>query len=400
MTKIETHPCPSSFENDPCVLAKPITHPPKHHFFGYYDISPWNQAQTHYLVLETDFHEGAVEQDDEATVALVEIATGDIKPIRRTRAFNLQQGSMLHWIDVGFGEEITHNDWADGRLVSRAVNPETGATRTIDGAIAALSPTEPLAIGLNFARMRYCRRVVGYANDLYGSETLISQPTDDGLFLLNLQSGESYLLVSIAELTAMLGVPELSHQPHWFNHVLFNTDGSRLLFFCRIVKPEGGHLSSLWTVNPDGSELECQIPFEYKVSHFAWQNPERIIVTTDVLGNGMEFVTLTDRKKTITPFGHGLFPNDGHFGFSPDYRWVICDTYPNNPARLARLYLYDVVGNTMATIGEFYHPPHITGDWRCDLHPRWSPDGSMVSFDSVHEGSRQAYVIDLSACVK
>ena len=377
-------------------ITKAITQGPKHHFFGYYDIPAWNKAQTHHLVLETDFHERAVEQDDEAIVSLVETATGDIKPISQTKAFNLQQGSMMHWIDAGFGEEITHNDWEDGRLVSRAINPETGAIRTINCAIAAISPTEPRAIGLNYARMRYCRKVVGYANDFYQADTLTPRPTDDGLFHLNLQTGEASLIVSLADLTEISSVPELTDQPHWFNHVVFNTDGSRLLFFCRIVNPEGGHLSSLWTVNPDGSNLECQIPFGKKVSHFAWQDPETIIVSTDALGT-MQFTRILDRQNSITPFGNGLFPPDGHFGFSPDYRWIICDTYPNNPERLARLFLNNIEGKSMTNIGEFYHAPHITGDWRCDLHPRWSPDGTMVSFDSVHEGSRQVYVIDLSA---
>ena len=64
-------------------VAKPITQGPKHHFFGYYDILAWNRAQTHHLVLETDFHERAVEQEDQAIVALVETTTGDIKPYHK-----------------------------------------------------------------------------------------------------------------------------------------------------------------------------------------------------------------------------------------------------------------------------------------------------------------------------
>ena len=32
---------------------------------------------------------------------------------------------------------------------------------------------------------------------------------------------------------------------------------------------------------------------------------------------------------------------------------------------------------------------------RCDLHPRWRPDGKMIGFNSVHEGYRQVYVMDV-----
>ncbi len=32
----------------------------------------------------------------------------------------------------------------------------------------------------------------------------------------------------------------------------------------------------------------------------------------------------------------------------------------------------------------------------CDLHPRWAQDGSTITFDSVHEGTRQIYALDVS----
>ena len=379
-------------------ITKAITEGPKHHFFGYYDISPWNKAQTKYLLLETDFHARACEKDDESDVCVVDTETGVVNPISRTRAFNLQQGSMLHWIDVGFGEEITHNDWEDGRLISRVINPDTGDQRTISGAIAGVSPVEPIAIGLNYARMRFCRRVVGYANDLYETETLDPRPKDDGLFLLDLVTGDSKLLISFADIAEVLSIPRLFNQPHWFNHVVFNTDGSRIMFVYRILDPPNsfGKTSSLWTVNTDGSDLQCISPFGIRPNHFAWQDPQNIIATSDILGE-MQFIRITDKEKLNKPYGNGLFPPDGHFGFSPDYSWIVCDTYPHqDPENIARLFLYDVHGKKMHLLGEYYHPPHIKDDWRCDLHPRWSPDGKLVSFDSVHESSRQVYVIDLS----
>ena len=77
---------------------------------------------------------------------------------------------MMHWINSSQNgkydatcAELTFNDWEEGKLVSRALNPTTGAIRTIQGAIAAVSPTAPLAIGLNYGRMAHCRAVIGYA---------------------------------------------------------------------------------------------------------------------------------------------------------------------------------------------------------------------------------------------
>jgi hypothetical protein len=36
----------------------------------------------------------------------------------------------------------------------------------------------------------------------------------------------------------------------------------------------------------------------------------------------------------------------------------------------------------------------------CDLHPRWNADGTIVAFDSIHEGSRQLYWMDVKNLVQ
>lgn len=146
-----------------------------------------------------------------------------------------------------------------------------------------------------------------------------------------------------------------------FNHVMFNTDGSRLLFFCR-MRTARGHRSSLWTVNPDGSELAMQIDFDHWISHFAWFDSRHILISTD-------------------------------------RRWIVCDTYPRGPGHVSKLMLYNVESGDMTTIGEFASEPVFEGDVRCDLHPRWTSDGKTISIDAVPDGDRQIYLFDVSEIV-
>ena len=376
---------------------KKLSMPPKHHFFGYYGINPWDSTTRYHLALETDFHTHRPLPEDIATVGLVDRDTHQFIPYAKTTAFNLQQGSMMHWIDATAAAEFTFNDWEDDALVSRALNPATGAVRTIQGAIAAVSPTAPLAIGLNYGRMAHCRAVVGYATHSKSSD-IEAQPETDGLYQLNLQDRSSKLVLSIADVIRASGDARMVGKRTWFNHVLFNTDGTRLLFFCR-VRQETGFYTSLWTVNPDGSDVEMQIPFGYRVSHFDWRTPTRILVSSDVVDE-MGFVEFTDGMHDFTSIGRGVLPHDGHASFSPDRQWLLCDTYPRDPERLAQLMVYNIAENRKIVLSEFHHEEQFTGDIRCDLHPRWAPDGKTITFDSVHDGSRQIYLVELPSSVK
>ncbi len=48
-------------------------------------------------------------------------------------------------------------------------------------------------------------------------------------------------------------------------------------------------------------------------------------------------------------------------------------------------------------LGSFYTDPQLGKPNRCDLHPRWSPDARSVCIDSIHEGERQMYLVDVSS---
>jgi len=110
----------------------------------------------------------------------------------------------------------------------------------------------------------------------------------------------------------------------------------------------------------------------------------------------MDLLLFTDRTRHTEALDAAYFIRDGHCSYSPDLNWLLYDSYPIDDYRY--LYLYDLQRRCGITLGAFYSPAP-SNDFRCDLHPRWSPNGQQISFDSLHEGYRGVYRMDLSGIV-
>lgn len=96
--------------------------------------------------------------------------------------------------------------------------------------------------------------------------------------------------------------------------------------------------------------------------------------------------------------GKDVMTVNGHCTYLPGNRWILNDTYPDKD-RNQNVYLYDTQTGRRHELGSFPAPPEYTGEWRCDTHPRFSPDGRKVCIDSAHAGGRQMYLLDISAIV-
>ena len=86
---------------------------------------------------------------------------------------------------------------------------------------------------------------------------------------------------------------------------------------------------------------------------------------------------------------------DGHCIYSPDGRFVSGDGYWD--ADFMRHWkIVRLADGAVRDVGDFFVPPAYRNTFcRCDLHPRWRPDGGQLAFNSVHEGSRQIYLLDV-----
>ena len=72
----------------------------------------------------------------------------------------------------------------------------------------------------------------------------------------------------------------------------------------------------------------------------------------------------------------------------------VSDTYPDRNA-YRRLYLCDGATGATRGLAAFHSPIALRGETRCDLHPRWSPNGRFIAVDSAHAGHRAIVVVDL-----
>ena len=72
------------------------------------------------------------------------------------------------------------------------------------------------------------------------------------------------------------------------------------------------------------------------------------------------------------------------------------DTYPDRDSNERLLILFDSECGRRYDIGSFYTDPNLGKPNRCDLHPRWRPDAGQLCIDSVHEGERQMYLVDVA----
>ena len=78
---------------------------------------------------------------------------------------------------------------------------------------------------------------------------------------------------------------------------------------------------------------------------------------------------------------------DIHCLFHPDRTCFIGDGYPDRES-YRTIFLYDLETEKSCKVASIYSKNTGLTDNRCDLHNRFNPDGTLVSFDSLGEGKR------------
>jgi hypothetical protein len=306
-----------------------------------------------------------------------------------SRAWCWQQGCMLQW-RPGSASEVVWNDQEGDRFVCHVLDVKTGRKRTIPSPVYTLSPDGRWGVAPDFRRINHCRPGYGYAG-LPDPNREVVAPSDAGIWRVDLETGAHPLILSIAD---MLKIPykdgDLTQAMSWFNHLLINTDGTRFEFLHRWrTAGQKGFTTRMITASPDGKDLYVLDP-SGNTSHFIWRDPQHILAWTKPEGRPSGFYLFKDKTPEVALVGEGVMTGNGHCTYLPGNEWILNDTYPDKE-RKQNVYLYHVASGKKVPIGSFLAPPEYSGEWRCDTHPRFSPDGRSVVIDSAHGGEGRPF---------
>ncbi|MGB3290726.1 MAG: hypothetical protein WBA83_15745 [Burkholderiaceae bacterium] len=405
----------------------------KHHFFGYYNKSTWDRANRRVLALQVPMMDARLTPELEAEVGYFDTEQGDaFHVVDRTRAWNWQMGAQLQWVDGISDSKIIYNVRNEDQAAvyagfgSRIRDIHTGQSRDLPLPIYVVAPNGKYALSVDYRRLYITHETIGYSE--HGGPFRVDLcPADDGIRIMDLDSGAHHMLVSYDALKRFHHRASMDKAIHWVSHIEINPASSRILFLHRWterVEDETCFLHRLITMAPDGSDmrlLECSdhpLPqladgfdpnsvgtfdyekSEYQISHPLWCDDERIIVWGPH-ASSIHYHLYEDREGgAVQVVGDGILTENGHMSFSPtDKRWLLSDTYPDSTTHERILFLFNVVDGSKIDLGSFYADPGLKKENRCDLHPRWNRDGSRVCIDSVHENERRMYEIDVSVIV-
>lgn len=368
------------------------------YFFGYYDKSPWDATDQYVLCLRARNTWTEVSPKETADILLIDTSLSINDPLRirkiaETRTWNVQQGCMLQWLGPDFKTQIIYNDFRDNQYVSVVKNLLTGKERIISAPVYSVSNDGKTAFTLDFSRLYNLRPGYGYHNMLEKTQGM-ALPDTTAIWKIDIETGEIkdfYSYKHFAEFQPRKEMLEVG-SVHKVNHLMISPDGNRCMVLYRwFVK--GRKYTRLITFDAIDGKNMYVLSDDDMVSHCFWKDNDTILAFENKTSSGPGYYLMKDKTKD---YKH-LWPkmcNDGHPSYSPDRKYIITDSYPNRK-RVQSVTLLKESVDTGRIVAKVFSPFKYDNDTRCDLHPRWNRSGTKICIDSVFEGHRGLYEVNV-----
>lgn len=372
---------------------------PGEYFFGYYDKSPWDASGRYVLCMRAQDTWSEPDPLGEADIILIDTQEDyRVRKLATTHTWNVQQGCMAQWLGPDFSSRIMYNDLRDGQYCSVILDIHSNQERVLPMPVYTVSVDGKTALSLDFSRLHSLRLGYGYA-ELPEKTQGTALPDELCIWRMDIEKGEVFPLLKYTDFANFQPRPEMQEEGsvHKVNHLMLSPNGKRFMVLYRWFVGQRKY-TRLITCNVDGTDMYV-LSDDDMVSHCYWKNDDEIIAFERKKEFGPGYYLMKDKTQDWVHIWPQL-SNDGHPSYCPtDHSLVVFDTYPSR-IRMQELKLgrdNDTAGSSVKTIARVFSPFKYDNDTRCDLHPRWSRDGKQVCFDSVFEGHRGLYVVNVKS---
>ena len=379
-----------------------ITHGPRHHFFGYIGQSltiPWNQSGRYILSLRTDFHDHMPQPHEAADIVLID--TQDkyrVIAIEKTLAWNFQQGTMFYWNPTHAESQFFFNDRDPKTQQVFTVLYDIKQRRRIREyrfnnvpvANGGVSPTGNFFLAINYGRMARLRPVTGYPG-VTDPTAQVAAPKNDGIFRVEVATGQRKLLVSFRQLRDLLKNKHerINETEFYINHTLCNRSGDLVYFYARArLGDQTMAVNVPCSIRTDGTGLMAH---EYIGGHPEWDEGSVVIGA-----KGQRQVRYDVEKQSII----GQIGTDddfvspgGDISLSPNAKWFANGFSTNNRKQNEYILLRRSDGASVRSRA-FSRGPYQRGELRIDPAPRWNRWGNTILVPGITaDGTRQLHLV-------
>ncbi len=368
-------------------------------FFGFHDRSPFSADETKVLCGHTTIplrmpHAG--EALELGYITLDEQGRmGEFHTIAQSKAWNYHKGCRLQWLNQ---QSAIFNNRNGKQLVAEVVDTNARLLDTIPYPIDTASPDGTKATSFSYERLNELMPGYGYEDCTDGGLLDQQAPDDTGFYLIDLETHQRSMLLSLRQLADSVANDESSHEArHYVTHSEFSPDGHYVSFLHRWIGSDYRKRHSRLIVYDLHDNRWWALPTTGMVSHYIWNRRNQIVAYCSVAEGDGHVCFEADGSK-YHPILFGTLNDDGHQSMvSGDV--FVTDTYPDK-RRMARLWMVDMASQCRIQLARVYSPKKFqTIDFHChiacDLHPRVSPSGKFVCFDAAFSGKRSLCVMPL-----
>ena len=391
-------------------------------FWGFHDVSPISSDERHMLGCKLNIPLRMPQLGEPLTIGYWDLSRKEALG-RRTLATNGTQEGGTRNENSQFNEVATSYAWAyhkgcrlqwlgdsndtfifntcrDNRLCAEIHHiPASDSKKEsiISYPIDTVSHNGRYATTFSYRRLE--KMMPGYGYDVEdGSYLDEAAPKDTGLYLIDIKQNTRSLLLSLADLAKMEPTENMKGARHFVTHTEFSPDNQRIAFLHRWTFDDPDErFTRLITCRLDGTDIHIS-PTTDMVSHYVWDTPHGILAFCRIgtVDGHYLFSDYTMKKwRHVAP----QLNSDGHQSFIPGTDAAVTDTYPDG-RRYAKLWRINLENDETTLLADLKSPkafqsPNCYKNWACDLHPRVSPRGTYVTFDSVHTNRRALCVMKL-----